>query len=126
MQQEYALSRRRRSGTLAAAAKRILAELPTTMSGSLRAQHLGIYYAILALTEIGEPATANAIADFVKLATSHVNAAAKRLLELGVLERDRIPASHGRSFRYIYRPTADYSTMRQSIAEQDAPTPKGT
>ena len=118
MQSDYALLRTGLAAFLASATQRILSELPPDMSGSLRAQHLGIFLAVVSLTELDEVATAATISSFVKLAKTHVGTALKVLVEIGVLDRKKVPPMQGRGFMYVYTPSADLSKLRE-IRERD-------
>jgi len=121
MKSDFALLKSGLSATLVAATRQIIAALPQASTGSLRAQHLGIYLAIIALSEAGEDATTRHISSLLGHQRSHVNRIASNLVEAKVVGRDRVLAAHGRGHQYVYFPVADFDAIR---AMQNLPSTK--
>jgi len=73
--------------------------VPNDMKGN----HYATLFAIIALVEAGKDATAKEIADITLMHADSAARIANHLFELGVVERDRIVASHGKGHQYRYR-----------------------
>lgn len=115
MESDYALLKRGLGAVLVSASRTIAVELPKAMSGSRRAQHLGIYFAVVTLAELDEDATSQAISNHVGLAVSHVNSILKRLVEIHVLDRESLKTDNRRSYKFRYRPKAEFTSIRQAL-----------
>ena len=110
MNSNYGVLRKGLGAMTVLAVSRIVHELPSAMSGSKRTQHLGIYQAVIVLSEVTDQVNSKAVANFCGMAVSHVNAILKRLYELGVL--DRVALKVGRTMKYLYHPAADLEAIR--------------
>lgn len=115
MQSEYRVLTRGLGSLLDAAARQITDGLADSVSGSMRTQHFGLYYAVVVLTERNEPATVKSVSEFVKLTQPNVNTALRRLWELGVLERRAEPTTTGGKTKYLYSPRTDFEAMRSLL-----------
>jgi hypothetical protein len=91
----------------AAIANRIIHGLPIDMTGNMKAQHLGIYLAILVLNELNQEATTTALSTYTGMATTHTAKIANNLAKLGVVQRTRAHATHGRGHQNLYAPDVD-------------------
>ncbi|SEF13346.1 hypothetical protein SAMN05444161_8916 [Rhizobiales bacterium GAS191] len=91
----------------AAVANRIIHGLPIQMTGNMKTQHLGIYLAILVLNELNHEATTTAISTYTGMATTHTAKIANNLVTLGVVQRTKAHATHGKGHQNLYTPEVD-------------------
>ena len=66
--------------------------------------HYAALFIIIVLNEVGREATAKAIAGITLMHPDSATRAANELVELGLVRRDEIVASHGKGRRYSYFP----------------------
>jgi len=97
----------------------IVSGLPPTTTGHGKAQHLGVYFAILALHEIDIPPTVRNICNVVDMAPTHLVKIANRLYSIGVINRSSIHGSHGKGHQFLYTPVVDLPRLARAAA----PTP---
>jgi purine nucleoside phosphorylase len=100
---------------LTAAVDLIVEGLPPDITGAGRVQHLGVLLCIIALDAAGEPVTAQAVCDFTSMHASHVTKIVNKLMEFGVLDREKILASHGRGHRYRYYPVMNFRHLIKKV-----------
>ena len=96
---------------LIAAVERVASGLPPDKSGAIRTQHLGILLSIIVISGAGERATIQAIGHLTGMHISHVSKIAGKLFELGVVEREKTVASHGRGYQYCFHPIMNLSQL---------------
>lgn len=95
---------------VALAIQAIMRALPTA-TGHMRAQHLGIYAAILALHGTGQPPSTSDIAKMLGMAATHVTRITRVLVEAGLVTREIVNASHGRGHLNVYHPVYKLSEI---------------
>src|SRR5215469_3255793 len=83
---------------------RLMHGLPPEMTGTMKAQHLGVLFAIILLDKSGTEPTTKNISNFLTMVGSNVSRIANRLAALGVVSRQQMRASHGKGHQYCYRP----------------------
>lgn len=119
MSTDYALLRSGLAATLVAATQQIIRALPAEMSGNLKAQHLGVYLTIVAMTERHEDATTRSISGFINLARPHVNSIVNRLCGAQVIARKQVLSPHGSGRQFVYYPIADFQAVRAAQSDTD-------
>jgi len=104
---------------LAAAVDRIVSALPSEMSGAGRVQYLGVLLCIIVLDAAGERATPQAVERLTDMHASHILKVANKLVDLGLLEREKIVASHGKGHQNHYRPIMNLSQIVRDASPVD-------
>ncbi len=89
---------------LPSAVARIMKMLPQDMSGSMKAQYIGVYGVILAMHLNGVLVTRRSICDTLGMADTHVGPKVKKLLELSLITERKAPSPYGNKPRSIYEP----------------------
>jgi hypothetical protein len=96
---------------LPGAVARITKMLPKEMSGSMKAQYIGVYCVILSMYLNDILVTRRSICDALGMADTHVGPKVKKLLELNVITSRKSPSPYGNKPRSIYEPVMNPGQM---------------
>jgi hypothetical protein len=96
---------------LPGAVARIMKMLPKEMSGSMKAQYIGVYCVILSMYLNDVLVTRRSICDMLGMADSHVGPKVKKLLELNVITSRKSPSPYGDRPRSIFEPVMNVTDM---------------
>jgi len=96
---------------LPGAVARIMTMLPQDMSGSMKAQHIGVYCVILSMHLNDVLVTRRSICDILGMADTHVGPKVKKLLELNVITSRKSPSPYGNRPRSIFEPVMNPGKM---------------
>jgi hypothetical protein len=105
---------------LPGAVARIMKLLPREMSGSMKAQHVGVYAVILSMHLNDVLVTRRSICDALGMADTHVGPKVKKLLELNVITSRRAPSPYGNRPRSIYEPVMNLGKFTDELRRAKA------
>jgi hypothetical protein len=94
------------------AVSRIVEGLPPEMSGSMKAQHIGVYCILLSMHLNNVLVTRRAICDAIGMADTHVGPKLRVLLELNLITTRKSPSPYGNKHRAIFEPVLSTAQMR--------------
>jgi hypothetical protein len=101
---------------LPGAVARIMKMLPKEMSGSMKAQYIGVYCVILSMYLNDILVTRRSICDTLGMADTHVGPKVKKLLELNVIMSRKSPSPYGNKPRSIFEPVVNINQMAEADA----------
>jgi hypothetical protein len=100
---------------LPSAVARIMKMLPQDMSGSMKAQHIGVYCVILSMHLSDVVVTRRSICDILGMADTHIGPKVKKLLELNVITSRKSPSPYGNKPRSIFEPVMNPGKITEMI-----------
>jgi transcription initiation factor IIE alpha subunit len=100
---------------LPSAVARIMKMLPQDMSGSMKAQHIGVYCVILSMHLNEVLVTRRSICDILGMADTHVGPKVKKLLELNVITSRKSRSPYGNRPRSIFEPVMNPGKITEVI-----------
>ena len=100
---------------LPSAVARIMKMLPQDMSGSMKAQHIGVYCVILSMHLNEVLVTRRSICDILGMADTHVGPKVKKLLELNVITSRKSASPYGNKPRSIFEPVMNPGKITEVI-----------